>query len=111
MLLRITAAIIFALALAPSVTAQAYCTRRSPCPVITYNPAAPILPDDTPVGTVVTNIIVTMNPPGTFTGTLRWGSPYGNDGGLFAISGHDIVLVAPLPIGSSVQHGTVVATQ
>ncbi len=89
----------------------AVCNKHTPCPVITITPPMPSWPDSTPAGTVIAQIAVTLNPPGTFTGTVTFGSPYGNDGGLFAISGSDIVLATAPPVGNSTQWITIMATQ
>jgi len=101
------------LALLPwGVSASASCTKHNPCLSINFNPVvSPQWPDTTPAGTAIATITVTLTPSGTFTGSLGFGSPYGNDGGLFAISGSDLVLAASLPSGSSTQHVTVTATQ
>ena len=84
--------------------------------VISSNPASPVGPvsDTTPVGTVITQLTITLNPSnaGPFTGTVcLCGLPYGNDNGMFALSGNDVVLVANPPPGSSVQHISIMATQ
>ncbi len=99
------------LVLASSVPGYAACNKHTPCPVITITPPMPSWPDSTPVGTVIARIGVTLNPPGTFTGTVGFGSPYGNDAGLFAISGSDLVLAMPPPAGNSTQWITIMATQ
>jgi hypothetical protein len=110
--MRLIAAVIaIALTAATSASARAVCNKHTPCPVISFSPAAPSITDDTPVGTIIANITVTMKPNGIFAGSLSFGAPYGNAGGLLGISGSDIVLVAPLPAGASQQHATVVATQ
>jgi hypothetical protein len=87
------------------------CTRHNPCLTINIIPAPLSIPDDTLSGTAVASIVVTLTPSGAFTGSLSFGSPYGNDGGLFALSGSDIVLAGQLPAGNSIQQITVVATQ
>ncbi len=91
--------------------AYAACNKHTPCLVITITPPMPSWPDSTPVGTPIAQISVTLNPPGTFTGTVSFGFPYGDDGGLFAISGIDLVLARPLPPGNSTQYTTILATQ
>ncbi len=94
-----------------SAIGYAACNKHTPCPVITITPPMPNWPDSTSVGTPLAQVSVTLNPPGTFTGTVTFGSPYGNDGGTFAISGSDLVLAMPFPPGSSVQNTTITATQ
>lgn len=109
--LRISLALTLIAVAASAAPAKAACNKHTPCPVITVNPPAPVEQDDTPVGTTIAHVVVTLNPPsaGPFTGTKSFGPPYGNGGGLFALSGSDVVLVAPFPDGSSVQHFTLVA--
>ena len=95
-----------------AVSASATCTKHNPCLTINFNPAvSPQWPDTTPVGQAIATITVTVTPSGTFTGALGFGSPYGNDGGLFALSGRDLVLVSSFPAGASTQNVTVTATQ
>jgi hypothetical protein len=93
--------------------AAAACTKHNPCPVIAFNPAMPSELDNTPVGTVISTIVVTLTPSnaGQFTGTLTFAPPYGNDAGLLALSGSDVVLAQPFPTGNSVQNITILATQ
>jgi hypothetical protein len=89
------------------------CSKHDPCPVISFSPAMPRELSNLPVGTVISRVSVTLNPSnaGQFTGTLAFGTPYGNDAGLAALSGRDIVLAKPFPPGSSIQNLTVKATQ
>ncbi len=94
-----------------SALGYAACNKHTPCPVITITPPMPSWPDSTPVGTLIAHISVTLNPPGTFTGTVTFGSPYGNDSGTFAISGSDLVLALPFSPGNSIQNTTIMATQ
>ncbi len=93
--------------------ASAGCNKHTPCPVITFNPAMPVELDVVPVGAVLATVNVTLNPAsaGQFRGTTTFGPPYGNAGGLLALSGSDIVLVAPFPPGYSIQNATLVANQ
>jgi hypothetical protein len=101
------------LLLIAAASASWACTKHAPCPVIAFNPAMPSELDNTPVGSVLSSITVTLNPAsaGQFTGRITFTSPYGNDSGLMAISGHDVVLAKPFPIGSSTHYVTILATQ
>jgi hypothetical protein len=91
--------------------AVAGCSKPHPCLTIVVNPPTPSITSGTPPGTVVATLTVDVIPKGSFTGTLTFGSPYGNDVGLFALSGSDLVLVKRVPTGDSVENVTVVATQ
>jgi hypothetical protein len=75
------------------------------------DPPAPVVSEATSAGTVIATLTVMITPKGSFTGTLTFGAPYGNDAGLFVLSGSDLILVKQLPQGRSVQNVTVVATQ
>lgn len=101
----------FLIGITPVVNAA--CTKHAPCLVISFNPAMPRELDSTPIGTVVSRVTVTLNPAsaGQFTGKLMFSPPYGNDAGLLALSGSDVVLAQPFPIGSSVQNATIWVTQ
>jgi hypothetical protein len=91
------------------------CTKHTPCPVIAFNPPMPTELDSTAPGTVIAHVVVTLNPSnaGPFTGTWKFGGTgtFGNDNGLLAKSGNDIVLVNSFQRGSSIQNATIVATQ
>jgi hypothetical protein len=67
----------------PSSTAQ---------PVITVTPETPVVPDTTPPGTVVATYEVAMSDGSPFTGTVRFGAPFYDAGGIFAISGKNIIV-------------------
>src|SRR6266702_2223728 len=109
--------VLLLLALAPSEPSFAACNIHHPCLAIMFTPSAPVEKDTIPVGSVITTITVIVSPSsaGPFHGTLSFGPPppssYGNDSGLLALSGSDLVLVRSFPPGTSVQHATVVAAQ
>jgi hypothetical protein len=86
---------------------------RPPAPTlsIAFDPAMPSIPNDTPVGSTIANVIVRVSDGSAFTGSLGFAMPDNSDGGICAISGWTIVLGAPLPPGASVQHCTITATQ
>ena len=57
----------------------------APLPIITFNPAHPTIPDTTPKGTVVAGYAITMSDGSRFTGTVAFGAPNFDDGGVFAL--------------------------
>jgi hypothetical protein len=77
---------------------------------ISFVPANPTIPDNTPVGSLIAPIVVAVSDGSDFTGSLGFGSN-GSDGGFCAISGHDVILGAQPPLGASVQNCTITATQ
>lgn len=82
-----------------------------PVPIVSFNPSAPSIPDSTPVGTQISQIVVRMSDGSAFTGSLDFASPYLSDGGICAIQGTNLLLGAALPAGSSTQNCTIIATQ
>jgi hypothetical protein len=64
----------------------------SPQPLITVMPSPPEIPDTTPLGAVVATFAVAMSDGSPFTGTVDFGPPYYDAGGIFAISGNTIVV-------------------
>jgi hypothetical protein len=87
-----------------------------PQPVITFMPSVPQLPDKTPRGAVVTTYSVKMSDGSPFTGTVRFGAPYYDGKGVFALSGNTIIVNPRGPgIGSNkttvTDHITLEATQ
>jgi hypothetical protein len=67
--------------------------------------------DNSPVGTFIADIVVSMSDGSQFNGTLGFGSPNFSDGGLCAIVGRTVVLGAAPPLGASMQNCTITATQ
>jgi hypothetical protein len=61
-------------------------------PVIAVTPSNPTIPDTTPLGAVVASFAVTMSDGSPFTGTVGFGAPYNDAGGVFAISGNNIIV-------------------
>jgi hypothetical protein len=61
-------------------------------PVITVTPSAPTIPDTTPLGTVVATFSVAMSDGSPFSGTVGFGAPYYDAGGIFSISGSNIIV-------------------
>ena len=60
--------------------------------MITVTPNAPTIPDTTPLGAVVATFAVAMSDGSPFTGTVSFGAPYYDAGGIFAISGNNIIV-------------------
>ncbi len=86
-------------------------------PLITFTPADPDIPDTTPVGTVVATFLVSMTDGSTFLGTVAFGFPNFDAGGLFIITGpasgpgqYNLVLNAPLTSPAFITDVTIVAT-
>ncbi len=88
-------------------------------PVIVVTPSTtPTIPNWTPLGAIVATITVTMSDASPFTGTLTFGSPNFDDGGIYAISGTSspfYLIVNPSgpgvgPEGGNLDHVTLVAT-
>jgi hypothetical protein len=77
---------------------------------IAVDPAMPTLPDDTPVGTPIADIIVTLSDGSAFVGSLGFGFPYGSAAGFCALQGRQLLVGAPPPPGPSVQLCTITAS-
>jgi hypothetical protein len=82
---------------------------------ITLNPTNPTIPATTPLGAVVATVVVTWSNGAPFTGTLSFGPPNNNGGGVYALSGNNLIInpsgPGVGPAGGSVQNVTIVATQ
>jgi hypothetical protein len=79
---------------------------------VSFNPAMPSIKDNTPIGTVLTAIIVTMSDGSTnFAGTYGFGPPYQNAGGCFGIQAGKVVLACQLTpaADNTILNGTIVA--
>jgi hypothetical protein len=61
-------------------------------PVIMVAPIKPRVPDTAPRGAVVATYSVKMSDGSQFTGTVRFGAPYYDGKGVFALSGNRIVI-------------------
>jgi hypothetical protein len=61
-------------------------------PVITVTPSTPVVPDTTPPGAVIATFQVAMTDGSPFTGTVRFGAPFYDAGGIFALSGKNIIV-------------------
>ena len=82
---------------------------------IALNPTNPTIPSTTPSGAVVATVSVTWSNGAPFTGTLSFGPPNNNNGGVYALSGNNLIINPSGPgvgaAGGSVQNVTIVATQ
>jgi hypothetical protein len=78
---------------------------------IAFDPPEPVIPDNTPAGSFIADIIVTVSDGTVFSGNLGFGAPYDSDGGFCAIQGRQLILGAPPPPGASVRACTITATQ
>jgi hypothetical protein len=90
----------------------------TPVPVVTVTQVRGgfAIPDTTPVGTVLATFAVVMSDGSPFIGTVAFGAPYFDDGGIFSISGSSIEInpsgpgIANTNI-TTVDQFTLVATQ
>jgi len=82
---------------------------------IAVSPANPTIPSTTPLGAVVATVTVTWSNGAPFTGTLSFGPPNNNGGGVYALKGNNLIInpsgPGVGPAGGSVQNVTIVATQ
>jgi hypothetical protein len=85
-----------------------------PAPIISFNPPNPAIPATTPKGAVVAGIVVAMSDSSPFTGTLGFGPPNYDAGGIFAISGSNLIINPSGPgvgsDGGTIQNCTIVAS-
>jgi hypothetical protein len=87
-------------------------TTATPTLSLSDSPSSPSVPANATVGTVVTALTANWSNGSPYTGTLSFVSPYSNDGGLFALSGNNVVVNGSLAnLGSTTQEITVQATQ
>jgi hypothetical protein len=90
-------------------------TPAAPNLMISINPTNPVISAEVAPGTVVATVNVTWSDGSPFTGSLGFGSPYSNDGGIFALSGNQIIVNPSGPgvsrDGGTTQNITIVATQ
>ncbi len=76
------------------------------------SPSTPSVPANAAVGTVATVLTASWSNGNPFTGTLSFVSPYRNDGGLFALSGNNVVVNGSLAsLGNTTQEITLQAQQ
>ena len=85
-----------------------------PSLMLSFDSPNPSIPANAPLGSVVATITASWSDGSPFTGSLSFGPPYSNDGGVFAISGNNLI-VNPAGPGVSAdanttQNVTVVAT-
>jgi len=83
--------------------------------VLNFNPTNPSISAAAPLGSVVATINPTWSDGSPFTGTLAFAQPYSNDNGIFAISGHNLIVNPSGPglssDASTIETVTIVATQ
>jgi hypothetical protein len=91
-----------------------------PAVVITVSPNTPQVPDTTSLGAVVATYTVTMTDGSPFGGTIGFGPPNFDEGGMFALAGSPTsgnVIVNPNGpgvgpnLGTITDHITLIATQ
>ena len=88
----------------------------APVPVISITPAAPTILDTTPLGAIVATFTISMSDGSPFLGTVKFGAPYFDNGGIFAISGNQIIVNPAGPgvgpnLSTITDHITLMATQ
>lgn len=90
-------------------------TPSAPALLMSFNPPTPKVPAATAKGTAVSTVSVKWSNGTQFTGVLGFGSPNGDDGGKFALSGNDVIINPSGPgiggDGGTTQNVTVTATQ
>jgi hypothetical protein len=85
-------------------------------PVVTVTPSTPMVPDTTPRGAVVATYAVAMDDGSPFNGTVQFGAPNYDAGGIFALSGNSIIVNPTGPgvgpnMNTITDHVTLQATQ
>ena len=88
----------------------------SPYLSVALTPANPTIPSTAALGSMVAKITATWSDGSPFTGTIAFGSPNSNGGGVYAIdSSHNLIINPSGPgVGSAgglVENVTIVATQ
>jgi hypothetical protein len=87
-------------------------TSAPPTLSVTITPSPASVPANAAVGTVVATLQASWSNGAPFTGTYLFTSPYGSDGGAFAISGNSVVVNDSLSIDAATsQEVTVEALQ
>lgn len=88
----------------------AHCSAPIPSPspslTLTITPPSPLIPDTSPIGTVVATVTAAWSDGSQFTGTIGFVGPYYDDGGTFALSGNQLI-VSPMGMGVNGDAGTV----
>jgi hypothetical protein len=101
---------------ANAILALAVAAVGAAVPMIAVTPMAPQIPDTTPLGAVVATFAVTMSDGSPFTGSVAFGSPFFDNGRVFAISGNQIIVNPAGPgvgpnLGTITDHITLIAMQ
>jgi hypothetical protein len=87
-------------------------TTATPTLMLSDSPSTPSVPANAQAGTVVTALTASWSNGSQFTGMLSFVLPYSNDGGLFALSGNNVVVNGSLgSLGGTTQEITVQAQQ
>jgi hypothetical protein len=94
----------------------AFLPARLPYLNLVMNPANPTIPSTTSLGAKVAQIAVTWSDGSPFTGTLSFGAPNFNSGGIYALDSNNNLIVSPLgpgvgSPGGSTENVTIVAIQ
>jgi hypothetical protein len=80
---------------------------------LTISPPSPVISASAPLGTYVATVTAAWSDGSPFTGTIQFTAPYYDDGGTFALSGHQLI-ISPLGLGvngdgGSTQYVSVIA--
>jgi hypothetical protein len=92
-------------------------TPVAPSLIMTFSPASPTIPSNSPGGTVVATVNVSWSNGSPFTGTITFGAPNSSTDGAFALSGNQVIVnqnpsgPALSGDGGTTQNLTIVATQ
>lgn len=89
--------------------------RPTPALVVTFDPPMPVVGAAASPGTLISTVRVVWTNGAPFTGTIAFTTPYGDDDGVFALSGNDIIVNPDGPgtgsDGGTTQLISVLATQ
>jgi hypothetical protein len=114
-ILRRILCLLFNISLGILICARIASAQTPPSLILSFDPPDPSVTASAPLGTVVATITASWNDGSPFTGTLSFGPPYNNDGGVFAISGNNLIINPAGPgisaDASTTQNVTLVATQ
>jgi Domain of unknown function (DUF4082) len=83
---------------------------------IISNPPNPTIPRTAPLGSIVAKLSAAWSDGAPFTGTLSFGAPNFNAGGVYAIDGDNNLIISPLgpgvgSAGGTIGNITIIATQ
>jgi hypothetical protein len=87
-------------------------TPNAPTLMMSFNPPNPTIDSTSPPGTVIAAVVPSWSDGSPFTGGLSFVPPYGNDNGLVALNGSNVVVNGDFSgLSNTTQNATVDATQ